>query len=259
MNKTFIKIPQRIISVVPSITELLYDLDLEDEVIAITKFCVHPSVWFSTKTRIGGTKNINLEKIISLKPDIVIANKEENVKEQIEALQKITQVCITDVKNFDDAINMISDVGKIVSRQAKSRALIEDIQKKFSQLENAHQNKIPAAYLIWRKPYMAAGDDTFINDMMKYCGLKNIFENELRYPEINIDQLQNAGCKVLLLSSEPFPFKQKHIDELQPFLPNTKIILADGEMFSWYGSRLLYAPEYFRQLRKTIDDHIYFS
>ena len=258
MKKTFIKIPQRIISLVPSITELLYDLGLEEEVIAITKFCVHPSAWFSTKTRIGGTKNINLKKIISLKPDLVIANKEENVKEQIEALQKFTQVHITDVKNLNDAINMISDIGKLVNRQAKSLVLIEDIQKKFSQLETAYQNKIPAVYFIWRKPYMAAGADTFINDMMKYCGFKNILENELRYPEINIDQLQNADCKVLLLSSEPFPFKQKHIDELQCFLPNTKIILADGEMFSWYGSRLLYAPAYFKQLRKTIDKYILF-
>ena len=95
---------------------------------------------------------------------------------------------------------------------------------------------------------MAAGGDTFINDMMQRCGFNNIYKNEPRYPEINIEQLQQLNCKVLLLSSEPFPFKQKHIAELQPLLPNTKIILVDGEMFSWYGSRLMLAPAYFLRL-----------
>jgi hypothetical protein len=105
---------------------------------------------------------------------------------------------------------------------------------------------------------MAAGGDTFINEMMKYCGFKNIFNSLLRYPEIQINELminsgdEPGGCQLLLLSSEPYPFAQKHIDELQPHLPGTKIILADGEMFSWYGSRLLHTPDYFRQLLQKI-------
>jgi len=241
---------QKIISLVPSQTELLYDLGLDEEVIGITKFCVHPEKWFKTKTRIGGTKNINIEKIFSLKPDLVIANKEENVKEQIEALQKFTKVYVSDVGNLLDAKNMILQVGELIDKKEKATCLVEEIEKRFSRPESTNQDKIPAAYLIWQDPYMVAGGDTFIHDMMNRCGFKNIFEERLRYPEINLKELQTLNCKVLLLSSEPFPFRKKHKDELQPLLPNTTMLLVDGEMFSWYGSRLLYAPNYFTQLRK---------
>jgi len=243
---------QKIISLVPSQTELLYDLGLDDEVIGITKFCVHPEKWFRTKTRIGGTKNINIEKILSLKPDLVIANKEENVKEQIETLQKFTHVYVSDVANLSDAKNMILEVGELVDRQSQADSLISSIENNFSKFETISYEKIPAAYFIWRDPYMAAGGDTFINDMMNHCGFNNIFADQLRYPQINFEEIKTIDCKVLLLSSEPFPFKQKHIDELQPLLPGTKILLVDGEMFSWYGSRLLYAPDYFLQLRNDL-------
>jgi ABC-type Fe3+-hydroxamate transport system substrate-binding protein len=241
---------QKIISLVPSQTELLYDLGLDEEVIGITKFCVHPSTWFKTKTRVGGTKTINIEKIISLKPDLIIANKEENIKEQIEALEKFTKVYVSDVSNLDDAKNMIIEIGSLVNKEAKAKLLVEEIDEKFLQLDAINQNKKPAAYFIWRNPYMAAGGDTFIHDMMERCGFKNIFEDQFRYPEINIKQLKKLNCKLLLLSSEPFPFKQKHIDELQPLLPSTKILLVDGEMFSWYGSRLLLAANYFLHLKQ---------
>ncbi|HEX5152407.1 MAG TPA: helical backbone metal receptor [Parafilimonas sp.] len=243
---------QRIISLVPSQTELLYDLGLDEEVIGITKFCVHPEKWFRTKTRIGGTKNINIEKILSLEPDLVIANKEENVKEQIEALQKSTKVYVSDVANLADAKNMILHVGGLVGRRLQAGSLVAAIESNFSKLETIRHDKIPAAYFIWRDPYMAAGGDTFINDMMNHCGFENIFRNQLRYPEIAIEEIKARGCKIILLSSEPFPFKQKHIDELQPLLPETKMLLVNGEMFSWYGSRLLYAPDYFRQLDKML-------
>ncbi len=243
---------QKIISLVPSQTELLYDLGLNEEVIGITKFCVHPEKWFRTKTRIGGTKNINIEKILSLKPDLVIANKEENVKEQIEVLRKFTRVYVSDVADLTDAKDMILQVGNLVGRQLQATSLVSAIETNFSKLKTITHDKIPAAYFIWRNPYMAAGGDTFINDMLNRCGFKNIFEDRLRYPKVNIEQIKALGCKVLLLSSEPYPFKQRHVDELQPFLPDTKILLVDGELFSWYGSRLLYAPDYFMQLNKIL-------
>ena len=95
---------------------------------------------------------------------------------------------------------------------------------------------------------MTVGVDTFINDMLRQCGFENVFSNKTRYPQINIADLQTANCQLLLLSSEPYPFKQKHIDELSKQLPATKIMLADGEFFSWYGSRMLQSPVYFTQL-----------
>jgi len=247
MNK-----PKRIISLVPSQTELLCHLGLDEEVVGITKFCVHPQTWFRTKTRIGGTKNINIEKIKALQPDLVIANKEENVKEQIEALQQFTSVYISDISTLAEAKQMIVQVGGLVDKTAEANKLVETIEQQFELLQNIHPDKIPAAYFIWRDPYMAAGGDTFINDMMQYCGFENIFLDKHRYPQINIEQLNETGCMVLLLSSEPFPFKEKHIDALQSLLPGVKILLVDGEMFSWYGSRLLLAPGYFKQLLQQV-------
>jgi len=244
--------PQRIISLVPSQTELLFHLGLDEEVVGITKFCVHPEKWFRTKTRVGGTKNINIERILSLKSDLVIANKEENVKEQIEALQQFTTVYVSDISGLDDAKNMILAVGKLVEKTSETELLVNKIESKFSALENFKQNKKRTAYFIWQKPYMAAGGDTFIHNMMQLCGLHNVFENKLRYPETTINELRMLDCELLLLSSEPFPFKGKHIAELQPQLPGVKIVLVDGEMFSWYGSRLLYAADYFKALKERL-------
>jgi ABC-type Fe3+-hydroxamate transport system substrate-binding protein len=266
---TLYQLPGRIISLVPSQTELLFDLKLDEEVIGITKFCVHPDKWFTTKTRIGGTKTINISKVKSLQPDLIIANKEENVKEQIEELRLIAPVYVSDISNLEDALQMITDVGQLVSKDEKAKHLASEIQASFEELETNSQystinsqpyninsstyhptqlNQPNAAYLIWKDPYMAAGGDTFINDMMKRCGFKNVFKSFHRYPQIEICPLSSVNCQLLLLSTEPYPFTQKHIDELQPHLPDTKIVLADGEMFSWYGSRLLYAADYFKKL-----------
>lgn len=243
--------PKRIISLVPSITELLFDLGLNNEVAGITKFCVHPETWFKTKTKIGGTKNIKHDIIVSLKPQLIIANKEENVKEQIEALKNICPVFITDVHDLDSALQMIEMIGAITNRINEAQLIVQKIKNEFAQLK-LQQKKLRVCYLIWRKPYMTIGDDTFINNMLKYCGFENVFANHKRYPEVTISELLTLNCELILLSSEPYLFKQKHIYELQPYLPSTKIILVDGEMFSWYGSRLQFAPAYFLKLIKEL-------
>jgi len=241
--------PRSIVSLVPSITELLYTLQLDDQVTGITKFCVHPESWFKQKTRVGGTKNIKAEVIHALQPDLIIANKEENVKEQVEELAKKYPVYITDVNNLADALEMIELVGIITNRKPNALHLISQINCAFTKLQTTN-NKQRTGYLIWRNPYMTIGNDTFIHDMLLRCGLKNIFGHTTRYPAIDSWQLKQ--CDLLLLSSEPFPFQQKHITELQPQLPGTKIVLVDGEMFSWYGSRLLNAPAYFNSLLNSI-------
>lgn len=239
--------PHRIVSLVPSITELLFDLKLNDEVVGITKFCVHPAGWFKTKTKVGGTKNIRNDVIASLWPQLIIANKEENVKEQIEALENIAPVFITDVYNLNSALQMIEMIGAITNRINEAQLIIQKIKAEFSKLKPTAK-KLRACYLIWRKPYMTIGGDTFINDMLERCGFENVFKDYKRYPEIAMSQLSTINCQTVMLSSEPYPFKQKHIYELQPFLPSAKIILVDGEMFSWYGSRLQFAPAYFIKL-----------
>lgn len=250
-------IPKRIISLVPSQTELLYHLGLEQETVGITKFCVHPAAWFQTKTRVGGTKAVNSKIIHQLQPDLVIANKEENAKEQVEELAIDLPVWVTDVNNLTDALQMIKDIGELTGKQSQAHAITEDIRKGFEELNQPQtsnpkpqtQNLKPrTAYLIWQKPYMTVGGDTFIHDMLSRCGFENVFADRKRYPETDIAELQSANCQLVFLSSEPYPFKQKHLDELAAQLPGCKLVLADGEYFSWYGSRLLKAPAYFRKL-----------
>lgn len=243
-------IPRRIISLVPSQTELLYQLGLDTEVVGITKFCVHPAGWFRSKTRVGGTKQLHAEIIHQLQPDLIIANKEENVKEQVEALFPHYPVWTSDVHDLPSALQMIRAIGAITTREPEAISLAQSIGQAFSGLPQLPL--IPAAYLIWRAPYMTVGGDTFIHQLLRYAGFANVFADRLRYPEVTVATLQQSGCKVLLLSSEPYPFRQQHIDELQLQLPGVRILLVDGELFSWYGSRLLLAPAYFSILQEQL-------
>lgn len=246
--------PQRIISLVPSQTELLYHLGLEERVTGITKFCVHPEQWFRSKTRIGGTKSVKHEVIKQLQPDLVLANKEENMRDQVEELARHYPVWVSDIHNLDTALDMIIQVGLITGKLMMAEAIERDIHHNFqlfSQQATLH-SPLNTCYLIWRNPWMTIGGDTFIHDMLSRCGFQNIFGDHNRYPEVTIDTLRNKNCQLLLLSSEPYPFKENHIAELQQELPDTKIMLVDGEMFSWYGSRLLKAPDYFSELLKQL-------
>ena len=243
--------PHRIISLVPSQTELLAYLGLEKETIGITKFCVHPKEWFRTKTRIGGTKNADIEKIISLNPDFILCNKEENIKEQVEVLADKFPVYMSDVCTYESALQMIADVVTLTGRNTEAEKLNQMIRRKFEHFQ-PDKKRIRTAYFIWKDPYTTAGGDTFISDMIEKAGFENIYKDRKRYPEVIISELKQLQPEVILLSSEPYPLKEKHITELQSLLPQTKILLVDGEMFSWYGSRMLYAPEYFQKLQQQI-------
>src|SRR6478609_8135245 len=183
--------PKRIISLVPSQTELLFDLGLDQEIIAITKFCVHPEQWFRSKTRIGGTKTVKIDMIASLQPDLIIANKEENVKEQLEQLEKIAPVWISDIQDIPGAFEMMQSIGIITGKEQEATTLINQIKKEFSTLEqqNPFKKIYRAAYLIWKDPYMAAGGDTFINDMMQLSGWQNVLADQMRYPLITTEEL----------------------------------------------------------------------
>lgn len=243
--------PTRIISLVPSQTELLSDIGLDEEVVGITKFCIHPEHWYRTKKRVGGTKQLKMEIIHQLQPDLIIANKEENVKGQIEELAGLYPVWTSDINNLADALVMIKEIGLITGKALNAQLINEKIIEEFSKL-SAPVIRPKTCYLIWKDPFMTAGGDTFIHSMLVAAGFDNVFKDKKRYPELTIHELKESGCEVLLLSSEPYPFKQKHIEELQQQLPGIQIRLADGEMFSWYGSRLLKSPGYFSQLHKTL-------
>ncbi len=238
-------VPKRIISLVPSQTELLFDLGLDEAVVGITKFCIHPQSWFNTKKRVGGTKNLNLSKIVDLKPDFILANKEENTKDQIEALQELYPVYTSDISNLEESIKMIKAVGKITDRTKESEMITTEINHQFNRLASIELINYSALYLIWREPYMSVNQNTFINDMMKRCGFQNVITADMDYPSVTKNQISDLKPDLIFLSSEPYPFKENHISELQIVSPSSKIVLVDGEYFSWYGSRLRQAVDYF--------------
>ncbi|MCB0795923.1 MAG: ABC transporter substrate-binding protein, partial [Flavobacteriales bacterium] len=217
------------------------------------KFCVRPEEWFRTKARVGGTKQVHLDRVRALDPDLIIANKEENMREDIEALAQEFPVWVSDVRDLDQALDMIDQVGALTGMQDRATQLVGDITAAFDDLEPLEPS-LSVAYLIWRDPWMAAGRDTFIDDMLHRCGLQNVFaEGGTRYPSISPAELAAADPDVVLLSSEPYPFGEKHLQEIGLLLPGTPVRMVDGEAFSWYGSRLIQAPAILRDLLKDLD------
>lgn len=244
--------PRRIVSIVPSQTEYLHALGLEKEVVGITKFCVHPAHWFQSNPRVGGTKTLDYHKIAALQPDLIIGNKEENTQAQIEWLAQRYPIWMSDIYTLDHALEMMRQVGKLVDKTTESQQLARDIAERFEHLALPDAYRLRAAYLIWRKPYMAAASGTFVDDMLQRAGFENVFSKLSRYPEITAEQLASASPQVILLSSEPYPFAEKHLAEIREICPAAAVVLVDGEMFSWYGSRLLEAPAYFERIRQRL-------
>lgn len=239
----------RIVSLVPSITETLFDLGLTtDEIVGRTKFCIHPKDYVDKIEIIGGTKNLNIDKIKSLKPDFIIANKEENIKEQVEELMKDFKVLVTNVETLEDNYYLIKQFGHLFGKEEKAQFFNLKTYEAFDIPEP--EKKLKVAYLIWKNPYMTIGGDTFISKILEELGFENLFNNQKRYPEIQLEDLKSAD--LIFLSSEPFPFKEKHIEEIQEVCKNQKIKIVDGEAFSWYGSHLAKCGEYYRELLKNI-------
>jgi ABC-type Fe3+-hydroxamate transport system substrate-binding protein len=239
--------PQRIISLVPSQTELLYDLGLDNRIIGQTVFCIYPKDSRKSKANVGGTKKLRIEAIKALEPDLIIGNKEENEREQIEELAKHFPVWMSDIYTLADACQMITMVGALTQASGFAKQITENITSGFARIRPTKQREV--IYLIWQQPYIAVGSPTFINDMLGRCGLVNtITAEEGRYPQIDEKYIQNKKPEYIFLSSEPFPFKEKHREEIQQQFPDSKVMLVDGELFSWYGSRLIKSVNYLEDL-----------
>lgn len=242
--------PKRIISLVPSQTELLHDLGLDSEVVGITRYCIEPPDWLKRKTKIGGTKKFYFDRIDDLKPDLIIGNREENYREGIERLQQNYPVWMSDIVTIEDSLKMIRSVGELTDTSNKAEKICSHISTEFATLKN--QKPIRAAYFIWKNPYMVVGSGTFIDQMLTAAGFENVFSGLSRYPEITVQQLINTKPDVLLLSSEPFPFAEKDCAEFREQVPSANPLIVDGMAFSWYGSRLKNSPAYFKQLRASL-------
>lgn len=242
--------PRRIVSLVPSQTELLFELGLEKKIVGVTKFCVHPQQKVKLKTKIGGTKNFHFDIIRSLQPDLIIGNKEENYLDGIQELQQHYPVWVSDIGTLRDALAMIESIGTITHTSGEAEKIIRKIKEGFASLKPYPH--LTAAYLIWRKPYMSVGKDTFIHEIMRAAGLVNVFSHLNRYPEITPNCLEIAKPALILLSSEPYPFQEKHIREMKEICPAAVVKVVDGELFSWYGSRLKLTPPYLKRFREEL-------
>jgi ABC-type Fe3+-hydroxamate transport system substrate-binding protein len=242
--------PRRIISLVPSQTELLFDLGLNEEIVGITRFCIHPAEKCARKIKIGGTKRFDFDLIGKLKPDLIIGNREENYKAGIERLRSNYTVWMSDVNTLDDAYQMITSIGDIVGKSKESSHIVSEIKSQIKRFK--YHSCIKIAYFIWNRPYMVAGKNTFIDDMLRTFGFANVFGELDRYPEVTLDQVRDASPAAIFLSSEPFPFKAKHLNEFRERFPSTIIKLVDGTMFSWYGGRLRHSADYVEKLKKDL-------
>lgn len=247
-NITFSFPPRRIISLVPSQTELLFDLGLNEEIVGITKFCVHPQKRVKAKTKIGGTKQFWFDVIDKLAPDLIIGGKEENYKEGIDQLRMKYPVWMSDVFSFESALQLIHSTGAITDKLEESNFLANEIDTAFKQFNPFKLGR--ALYLIWQNPWMGVGQGTFIHSMMQSVGFSNVLENQDRYPILTTNKIKALNPSVVLLSTEPYPFRSKHILEVQEILPEAQVCIVDGEMFSWYGSRMKLAPAYFQKLQE---------
>jgi ABC-type Fe3+-hydroxamate transport system substrate-binding protein len=238
--------PQRIISLVPSQTELLDFLGLDDRVIGVTRFCVHPSHWRSVKRVVGGTKKFDFSLIERLNPDLIVGNKEENYKEGIEKLSCDFPVWMSDIVTLEDAMSMIKSLGLVTGIQDRADECVKEICAKINGLRKYDGQSV--LYMIWRKPWMAAGQNTFINTLLTAIGLKNVLQSTTRYPVLDVQEMATVTPEYIFLSSEPYNFTCAHADEIGRIFPSSKILFVDGEMFSWYGSRMIQAFDYFKTL-----------
>lgn len=236
--------PKRIISLVPSQTELLVDMGLGDQIVGVTKFCVHPEGFKNTKTIVGGTKNFRFDTIDDLEPDLIIGNKEENYKEGIEQLAEKYPVWVSDIYTVQDALEMMTSLGQITDKEVEAERITKWVSWNFKR---DFVYKGTTIYFIWQDPLTVAGTNTFIDHLLEKAGFTNLIEQE-RYPQYTIEQLQELSPENVLLSSEPFPYREKHLEEFKRLFPYADVKLVDGEIFSWYGSRLIKAPDYFETL-----------
>ncbi len=247
--------PARIVSLCPSQTETLFDLGLGARVVGSTRYCIHPAPAVTATVRVGGTKKVDLELVRGLRPDLIIAEKEENPREMVDALSEISPVYVTDVVDQGSAFEMIRKVGSLTGTSECATRLVSQIETDWNEMPQ-FSRKLRTGYLIWRKPWMAAGATTYIDDLLRTVGLDNVFSSGKpsgkRYPDFSIEELIERQPELVLLSSEPYPFQARHVEELQAALPGAQILLTDGEPWSWYGSRMRLFPKLIRDLHAQI-------
>lgn len=233
----------KIVSLCPSLTELVVDLGAGDSLVGRTKFCVHPADRVDAIEKVGGTKNPKIDRIIEIAPDLVLMNEEENRKEDAAALEAAGIRLHTSMpRTAAETAAMVRSIGIALGRSREAEFIAADIERRADRVRRDAVRYPPVRYacLIWRDPIMTVNDDTFIAGLLALPGGQNVFgARENRYPTISPAELHEADPLRILLPNEPFPFQDRHIDELAALsrLPRERFRVVDGELLSWHGSR----------------------
>jgi iron complex transport system substrate-binding protein len=236
--------PERIVSLVPSLTETLIALGCRERLVGITRFCIHPAEAVAGLETVGGTKDPDLERIRALAPDVVFMNSEENRKEDHEALASSLDVDVSEPRTVAEIPGHLRHLGARVGAEAKAETLAAELEAAIARLEAAHAHHpelaFSYAYVVWRKPWMATGPDTYVDDLLTRAGGRNVFADASeRYPSFELEALAARAPGLVLLADEPFPFGPQHIPEVAAALPNARVELVSGDDACWHGVRSL--------------------
>ena len=254
----------RIASLVPSITELLFDLNLADRMVARTGFCIHPEPAVRAVEKVGGTKDVNLEKLHALAPTHVIVNIDENRREAVDQIRSfVPHVIVTHPCRPDDNFALYELLGGIFDRQAEAARLANDLRGALDALRSQRWPTRRVLYAIWQDPWMTVSRGTYISQMLALVNWTTWPDDALeacvdgdcsrpnaqgeRYPSFRWSDALVRELDAVLLSTEPYRFTEDHADALERQI-GKPVLLVDGEMLSWYGSRAVAGVRYLREL-----------
>ncbi|MGB2680801.1 MAG: cobalamin-binding protein [Candidatus Competibacter sp.] len=248
--------PVRIVSLVPSITELLFVLKLGDQLVGRTHYCIHPPHWVAKVPSVGGTKKVRYARLQALQPTHVIVNIDENPRELADRLTADGfQVIVTHPLTPEDNVPLYRLIGGIFNRAAEAESLVGRFERALAELRQVVWARRRVLYLIWRKPWMGVNRETYISRMLALVGWETLpVESDERYPKLEMDQTLLDTVDLVLFSSEPYHFLPEDLETFARYYdcPLDKLRLIDGEMTSWYGSRAIQGLRYLGQLAESV-------
>lgn len=234
--------PRRIVSLVPSLTEALFALGVGSNVVGRTRYCTQPPRSVGRIPKVGGTKKADVGRILELEPDLVVAVKEENTREDVEALMQAgIPVFLGAPETVTEAVRMMRDLARRVEAPL-AREVLDPVERVLGRLNGAAGSTIRVFVPIWKDPYMSVGSDTYVHDVLRICGGENVCSGATRYPEVTLDEVEAARPEVVLLPDEPYPFSAEDLSEFYaldvPAAREDRIHLVDGKLLTWYGPRM---------------------
>lgn len=241
--------PKRVVSLIPSITEALFDLGAGEAIAGVSNYCIHPAEGVKNKIKVGGQKNPDMGKIKAIHPDLIILNMEENKPEHIKFLSQHYTTWVTYPRLFRDAENLLMQLGKVFDAESRASVYADKIRISSKQLSSIRRRKIKTMYLIWRNPWMSINRDTFIHNVLELHHMENVYaKRDKRYFEVTAQDIEDADPDIIILPDEPYHFREKHKSEFSHLsvsaVKNSRIFLADGTYFCWYGTRTARASQY---------------